>query len=90
MVHAVWVFIQSPIYVQTGFEMEEVLRKYIRYALNEKPFHPDMVLDLIHLRKASLLDDAQVAEVLNEVSRRIVREKGTQDFYKHTFTGFFA
>lgn len=56
--------------------MEDILRKYIRYALNEKPFNPSLVADLIHLRKASLLDDSQVAEILNEISRRIVREKG--------------
>jgi hypothetical protein len=56
--------------------MEEILRKYIRYALNEKPFNPDLVVDLIHLRKASMLDDSQVAAILNEISRRIARDKG--------------
>lgn len=56
--------------------MAEILRKYIRYALNEKPFNPDLVADLIHLRKASGLDDSQIADVLNEISRRIVRDKG--------------
>lgn len=61
---------------KTGFSMEDVLRKYIRYALNEKPFNPDLVVNLIQLRKASMLDDSQVAEILNEISRRIVREKG--------------
>ncbi|ERN10225.1 uncharacterized protein LOC18438397 [Amborella trichopoda] len=61
---------------KTGFGMEEILRKYIRYALNEKPFNPDVVMDLIHIRKVTMLDDAQVAEVLNEISRRIVQEKG--------------
>ncbi|KAK1325168.1 hypothetical protein QJS10_CPA01g00029 [Acorus calamus] len=34
---------------KTGFTMEEILRKYIRYALNEKPFNPNLVVDLIHL-----------------------------------------
>ena len=63
--------------------MEEVLRKYIRYALNEKPFNPDMVSGLIQLRKASLLDDSQVAEILNEISRRIVRDKGKALNYYH-------
>ncbi|KAF8398645.1 hypothetical protein HHK36_014500 [Tetracentron sinense] len=63
-------------YIQTGFDMEEILRKYIRYAMNEKPFNPDMVADLIQLRKASLLDDTQVAGILNEISRRIVGDKG--------------
>ncbi|CAL9156273.1 unnamed protein product [Musa hybrid cultivar] len=51
---------------KTGFSMEDILRKYIRYALNEKPFNTDLVVDLIHLRKSSLLEDAQVAEILNE------------------------
>lgn len=61
---------------KTGFSMEDILRKYIRYSLNEKPFDPDLVAGLIHLRKSSMLDDANVAEVLNGVSRRIVKEKG--------------
>ncbi|XP_068640490.1 uncharacterized protein [Aristolochia californica] len=61
---------------KTGFSMEEILRKYIRYALNEKPFNPDLVLDLIHLRRATMLEDTKVAEVLNETSRRIVKELG--------------
>lgn len=56
--------------------MDDVVRKYIRYTLNEKPFNPDVVVDLIHLRKASMLEGAEVAEILNEISRRIVREKG--------------
>ncbi|XP_019163150.1 PREDICTED: uncharacterized protein LOC109159507 [Ipomoea nil] len=61
---------------KTNFEMEDILRKYIRYALNEKPFNPDLVADLIQLRKASLLSDSQVAEILNEISSRIVKDKG--------------
>ncbi|KAJ8506143.1 hypothetical protein OPV22_007029 [Ensete ventricosum] len=75
---------------KTGFSMEEILRKYIRYTLNEKPFNPDMVIDLIHLRNSSLLEDAQVAEILNEVSRRIVREKGpvVMDLSGFTEKGF--
>jgi hypothetical protein len=63
-------------FIQTGFDMDDVVRKYIRYTLNEKQFNPDVVVDLIHLRKASMLEDAEVAEILNEISRRIVREKG--------------
>ncbi|KAG8365724.1 hypothetical protein BUALT_Bualt17G0001700 [Buddleja alternifolia] len=61
---------------KTGFDMEEILRKYIRYMLNEKPFNPDLIANLIHLRKESTLDDSQVAGILNEISRRIVNEKG--------------
>ncbi|KAJ6791947.1 Uncharacterized protein M6B38_242360 [Iris pallida] len=75
---------------KTGFSMEDILRKYIRYALNEKPFNPDTVVDLIHLRKASMLSDSQVAEVLNESSRRIVKEKGpvVMDISGFTERGF--
>lgn len=61
---------------KTGFGMEEILRKYIRYALNEKPFNADLVADLIHLRKASMLTDSQAAEILNDISKRIVKDKG--------------
>ncbi|KAJ4972936.1 hypothetical protein NE237_006110 [Protea cynaroides] len=61
---------------KTGFDMEEILRKYIRYAMNERPFNGDLVADLIQLRKASMLDDATVAGILNEISGRIVRDKG--------------
>lgn len=56
--------------------MDEILRKYIRYVLNENQFNPELITNLIQLRKASLLEDAQVAEILNEISRRIVQEKG--------------
>ncbi|KAL2545732.1 hypothetical protein Fot_14965 [Forsythia ovata] len=61
---------------KTGFDMEEILRKYVRYMLNEKPFNPDCVANLIQLRKVSMLDDSQVASILNEISRRIVKDKG--------------
>ncbi|KAK3408011.1 hypothetical protein EUGRSUZ_J00330 [Eucalyptus grandis] len=61
---------------KTGFDMEDVLRKYIRYALNEKQFNPEVIANLIQLRKASMLEDSQVAEIINDISRRIVRDKG--------------
>ncbi|CAM0903686.1 unnamed protein product [Alopecurus aequalis] len=75
---------------KTGFDMDDVVRKYIRYTLNEKQFNPDVVVDLIHLRKASMLEDAEVAEILNEISRRIVREKGpiVMDLTGFTEQGF--
>ncbi|XP_057727453.1 uncharacterized protein LOC130943548 [Arachis stenosperma] len=71
---------------KTGFDLEEILRKYIRYALNEKPFNPDMVADLIQLRSASMLNDSQVAEILNEISRRIVQDKGPVVMEKAGYT----
>ncbi|KAI3502018.1 hypothetical protein L1887_30049 [Cichorium endivia] len=61
---------------KTGFNMAEILRKYIRYALNEKPFDPKLVAALIQLRKTTLLEDSQVAGILNDISRRIVKDKG--------------
>ncbi|XP_031373499.1 uncharacterized protein LOC116188348 [Punica granatum] len=61
---------------KTGFGMEEILRKYVRYVLNEKQFNPELIASLIRLRKASMLEDPQVAEILNDISRRIVRDKG--------------
>ncbi|XP_020236412.1 uncharacterized protein LOC109815984 [Cajanus cajan] len=75
---------------KTGFDLEEIFRKYIRYALNEKAFNPDMVADLIQLRRASMLNDSQVAEILNEISRRIVRDKGpiVMDKSGYTEKGF--
>ncbi|CAI5975460.1 unnamed protein product [Closterium sp. NIES-65] len=59
-----------------NFSSDEILRKYIRYVINEKPFTPETVSGLIHLRKVSGLDDLGIAEVLNEISRRIVKAKG--------------
>ncbi|OIW01947.1 hypothetical protein TanjilG_25103 [Lupinus angustifolius] len=61
---------------KTGFDSEGILRKYIRYALNEKPFNPDLVADLIQLRSATMLNDSSVAQILNEISQRVVRDKG--------------
>ncbi|WJX10651.1 hypothetical protein P8452_01344 [Trifolium repens] len=71
---------------KTGFGLEEILRKYIRYVLNEKPFNPDVVADLIQLRRASTLNDSQVAGILNEISRRIVRDKGPIVMNKSGYT----
>ncbi|EPS62053.1 hypothetical protein M569_12740 [Genlisea aurea] len=75
---------------KTGFDMEEVLRKYIRYALNEKPFNADLVSNLIQLRQRSQFDDSRVAAILNEISRRIVKEKGpvVMDMSGYTEKGF--
>ncbi|KAG2334406.1 hypothetical protein Bca4012_016232 [Brassica carinata] len=71
---------------KTEFNTEEILRKYIRYALNEKPFNPDLVASLIHLRRASSLNESQMPEVLNEISRSIVKEKGPVVMNKQRFT----
>lgn len=62
--------------LQSKFSASEVLRKYVRYALNERPFTPDTVADLIHLRKVSELTESEVADVLNDVAKRVVKQKG--------------
>lgn len=59
-----------------GFGGDEILRKYLRYALNEKPFGPELVASLISVRKASQIPDEGIADVLNEISRRTVKAKG--------------
>ncbi|KAI3740541.1 hypothetical protein L2E82_31009 [Cichorium intybus] len=56
--------------------MQKIFRKHIHYPLNEKPFDPKLVAALIQLRKTTLLDDSQVAGLLNDISRRIVKDKG--------------
>lgn len=61
--------------------MDEILRKYIRYALNQNNFGVEWVMNLIHIRKATMLADDDVAEILNEISRRIVKEHGTILFF---------
>jgi len=61
---------------QCKFSASEVLRKYVRYALNERPFTPDTVADLIHLRKVLELTESEVADVLNDVAKRVVKQKG--------------
>ncbi|CAG7879044.1 unnamed protein product [Brassica rapa] len=71
---------------KTEFNMDEILRKYIHYALKEKPFNPDLVANLIHLRRASGLNESQIPEVLNEISRSIVKEKGPVVMNKQGFT----
>ncbi|KAI3779162.1 hypothetical protein L2E82_08723 [Cichorium intybus] len=43
--------------------------------LMQKPFDPKLVAVLIQLRKTTLLDDSQVAGLLNDISRRIVKDK---------------
>lgn len=59
-----------------NFSLGEVLRKYVRYALNERPFTPETVADLLHLRKVSGLSESEVADVLNDVAKRLVKSKG--------------
>nr|DAD20970.1 TPA_asm: hypothetical protein HUJ06_022433 [Nelumbo nucifera] len=62
--------------VEEEEEVEEDLPWIQEKAMDLVDSGEELVADLIQLRKAPMLDDAQVAEILNEISRRIVREKG--------------
>ncbi|XP_072955495.1 uncharacterized protein [Typha angustifolia] len=46
---------------------ELVQKKVYPLHVNEKPFNPDAVVALIHLIKSIKVEDAQVAEILNEL-----------------------
>ena len=61
---------------QFKFSPAEVLRKYLRYVLNEQPFSPSTVAALLTVRQASALSDEEVVEVVNEIGRRVVKQKG--------------
>lgn len=63
-------------YLQFKFSAHEILRKYIRYALNEKPFDPEMVSNLLILRRSSGLSDKEIVGVLNDISTMVVKARG--------------
>ena len=44
----------------TGFSSVEVFRKYLWYLLKERPFNPDAVADMVALKQALALGDAEV------------------------------
>lgn len=44
----------------TGFSAVEVYRKYLWYLLKERPFNPDAVADMVALKQALQLSDAEV------------------------------
>jgi hypothetical protein len=62
--------------LQFKFSAHEILRKYIRYALNEKPFDPEMVSNLLLLRRSSGLSDKEIVGVLNDISTMVVKARG--------------
>lgn len=47
----------------TGFSAVEVFRKYLWYLLKERPFNPDAVADMVALKQALQLSDAEVRVV---------------------------
>ncbi|KAK3236466.1 hypothetical protein CYMTET_53398, partial [Cymbomonas tetramitiformis] len=54
----------------TGFSPDLVFRKYLRYLLDQRPFDPDAVSDVLVLRAACGLTDEQIKEVLRESAKR--------------------
>lgn len=63
---------------ETGFTGPEIFRKYLWYLLRERRFDSTAVADLVSLRSALALTDAEVASAIKERAQRIydkVREK---------------
>ncbi|KIZ03552.1 hypothetical protein MNEG_4405 [Monoraphidium neglectum] len=61
----------------SGFTPVEVFRKYLWYVLRERKFGPDAVADMVALKGALGLGDAEVAEALRERAQRIYDKYGT-------------
>jgi type II secretory pathway pseudopilin PulG len=61
---------------RTGFSPVELFRKYLWFLLRERKFDQEAVDDLITLKTALGLDDAQVAEALNERAKRVYDKYG--------------
>jgi hypothetical protein len=45
---------------ETGFKPEEIFRKYLRWALDQRAFDPATVSDLLNLARCCVLTDDQV------------------------------
>ena len=45
---------------ETGFKSDEIFRKYLRWCLDQRPFDPATVNDLLNLSKCCVLTDDQV------------------------------
>ena len=56
---------------ETGFSAPEVFRKYLWYLLRERRFDSTAVADLVALRNALELSDADVASAIKERAQRI-------------------
>ncbi len=61
---------------RTGFSPVELFRKYLWFLLRERKFDQEAVDDLIALKTALGLDDAQVAEALEERAKRVYDKYG--------------
>ena len=63
--------------LQAGYRKDEIFRKYLRFLINERPFDEDAVQDVLHLKSACGLSDAQVADAIAETARRSVDKYGS-------------
>ncbi|KAI8469776.1 MAG: hypothetical protein J3K34DRAFT_469711 [Monoraphidium minutum] len=61
----------------SGFTPVEAFRKYLWFVLRERKFDVDAVADMVALKGALALSDADVAEALRERSQRIYDKYGT-------------
>ena len=60
----------------SGFTPVEAFRKYLWFVLRERKFGPDAVADMVALKGALGLSDADVAEALRERAQRIYDKYG--------------
>lgn len=63
--------------LKTGFSPVEIFRKYVWYLLRERKFDQDAVDDLVALKQAAGLSDAEVAEAVRERAQRVYSTYGS-------------
>jgi hypothetical protein len=61
---------------RTGFTEDQLFRKQLRYLLNERAFDDALVADVLALRSAAGLSDAQLAAIFAEASARTFKKTG--------------
>ena len=62
--------------VRTGFSRDSVFRKMMRFLLAERPFDSDALADVLALKDACGLSDAQVVQVLIDTAERSRKQTG--------------
>lgn len=62
--------------LRTGFSPVEIFRKFLWYLLRERSFDPDAVADVVALKRALGLRDADAAGALSERARRVYDKYG--------------
>jgi len=61
---------------RTGFAAPAIFRKQLRYIINERPFDGEALADILALRAACALGDADVEAALAETAARTAKKTG--------------